>query len=213
MLVQRANESPYRHRRPRNQAPPGSAPLPRHESPPQQGVFGPLDERNGHPFPGLTVVGHGEPLVAEVSTAVNHELGTEDPTKGPAGHHGGNDGVSQGQSGYAGPVLGQDEQTEEEGECDTPETRETSLPHREPTPVVALVVRPVGGDVGGPRTDQARDEETRRESRKGSGTDALLSQTSLRVLVGDEGRDGEAQTVEMKIERTEVKAEGEGRHV
>ena len=95
---------------------------------------------------------------------------------------------------------------------DTAETREAALPDGDPSRWVTGVVTPVGRDVGGAGAHEAGHDERKGESAIGRDVKGGLLETTTRVEVADVGSDCEAEAVDMKDERAEVKRSGNAGH-
>ena len=141
--------------------------LEREQGEPEQTVLGALDERHGYAFSGLSHVVESEPLVGEVSAAVDHELGSEHAPERPARDERRHKGVGEGGERRAGPPASLQEKTDGRGESDAAEARDAALPDGDPTGRVTAVVAPVGGDVGHAGADETGDDEHDGELREG----------------------------------------------
>jgi len=213
-FVEGAHYAPHDHCEPRDHTRDASEgpTLETNEAEPQERVLGTLNEGDRDSRANLTVVVHSEPLMREVATTIDHELGTEDPAECPAGNESWHQGIGEACERTPGPPAALEEQADAERERNPAETRESALPHGDPARRVTGVVAPIGRDVGGPSAHETGHNEGEGELRERSDVDVGPRESPSRVEITDVGGDRESETVDMKDEWTEVKRSGNAGH-
>ena len=86
------------------------------------------------------------------------------------------------------------------------------MPQRDELGRLVRVRRPIRGDVREARTDQGHEKKQRDIARKMRCRNAVTRQSSVRPPQGQESRQGEADTIGMESQRTEMKNDGDGAH-
>ena len=215
VLVVGAGQSPHHHRYACERTHASSSPvaLEVEQNQPQSAVFGALNEGDRHSLSHLSGVVKSDPRGGLVSATGHHELGTEHPPERPARHEGGEEGVGERPEGHLGPPVSNPPDSHGQRDTDGPETREPTLPGGDPSSGVARVVGPVSGDIGAATPEESGDEQGCREPSEGLLGDAGFSQAPARVKVGDVAGNRQAESVEVKGERTQVNCGGNARHV
>src|SRR5664280_3788538 len=114
---------------------------------PQESVLRTLDEWHRYALADLTGVVDPEPLVREVSAAIDHELWAQNAPQRPTGDQRRDQRVGEASEGRRGPPPSLAVETDRNGEGDATKTGESALPDGEPAIGMTRVVTPVGGDV------------------------------------------------------------------
>ena len=103
-------------------------------------------------------------------------------------------------------------ETDGNGQSDAAEAGESALPDRDPAGRVTGVVAPIGRDVGSASAHETGHNQGERELCERSDVKIGPRESTSRVEVTDVGGDREAEAVDMKNERAEVKRSGNAGH-